>query len=95
MDTLTYAVRQIYSANCPSSADDAFGPTVQGDCRQGFDFTLLFEQTVLSIPPACLLIILAPWRISRLLKSSIKTQSSPIRSAKTVCSPLIAPYGTF
>ena len=84
MENFTYIVRQVRNTNCPSSADDVFGPTVQGDCRQGFDFTLLFEQTVLSIPPAFLLIIFAPWRILRLSKASVKTQSSPIHSAKTV-----------
>ena len=45
---------------CPN--DDAFGPIVHG-CRDSFDFTLLFEQTFLSIAPSSLFIVLAVIRI--------------------------------
>ena len=42
--------------------DDSFGPTVH-NCRGDFDFTLLFEQSFLSITPSSLLIILSICRI--------------------------------
>ena len=40
--------------------DDTFGPYA-GDCRGGFDFTLLFEETILTILPTSLfLLVLGP-----------------------------------
>ncbi len=40
--------------SCPVSADNVFGPAVAAPCRAGFDFTLLFEETVLTILPLSL-----------------------------------------
>jgi len=40
-------------------SDNAFGPQHEGS----FDFTLLFEQSFLSIAPSALLLTLVPWRI--------------------------------
>lgn len=42
------------------AADNSFGPVVPLDCRAGFDFTLFFEQTILSILP-CGLFLLVSW----------------------------------
>lgn len=65
----------IGSAAC-LDADRNFGPIVQGSCRDGFDFTLFFEQAVLTIAPISLLLLLAPLRICWLHKSnSVKTTS--------------------
>ncbi|KAI6361085.1 hypothetical protein MCOR25_006549 [Pyricularia grisea] len=47
---------------CSTEADRVFGPAVQG-CRSDFDFTLLFQDTVLGILPSSLLIILAAARL--------------------------------
>ncbi|CEJ91550.1 hypothetical protein VHEMI07252 [[Torrubiella] hemipterigena] len=41
---------------CPS--DNSFGPTV-GGCRDDFDFTVLFEQTVFTLTPSCFFILLS------------------------------------
>jgi hypothetical protein len=71
------------SPSCLPKSDDVFGPIVQG-CRSNFDFTLLFEQTILSIGPAALLLIFAPPRVIRLLRSTKKTLSSRLRLYKTV-----------
>jgi hypothetical protein len=71
------------SPSCLPKSDDVFGPIVQG-CRSNFDFTLLFEQTILSIGPAALLLIFAPPRVLRLLRSTKKTLSSRLRLYKTV-----------
>ena len=38
-------------ANCTAN-DRQFGPAVYNDCRDGFDFTLLFEQSMLTLLPA-------------------------------------------
>ena len=48
--------------NSTTCLDDSFGPTVHG-CRGDFDFTLLFEQSFLSVAPSSLLILLAVARI--------------------------------
>jgi ATP-binding cassette, subfamily C (CFTR/MRP), member 1 len=44
--------------SCPFSLDNNFGPSVNS-CRRAFDFTLLFEQSILSILPSSLFILLA------------------------------------
>jgi ATP-binding cassette subfamily C (CFTR/MRP) protein 1 len=63
--------------------DNFFGPIIHG-CRSNFDFTLLFEQAILSIPPAALLLLLTPPRLRQLLKSREKTFPTPIRTSKSV-----------
>jgi ATP-binding cassette subfamily C (CFTR/MRP) protein 1 len=42
--------------------DNDFGPAVHG-CRDNFDFTLLFETTILSIAPSLLVLLLATGRL--------------------------------
>ncbi|KAK1969081.1 canalicular multispecific organic anion transporter 1 [Colletotrichum sublineola] len=51
---------------CPIEADRVFGPAVQG-CRSDFDFTLLFQDYILSILPSSVLIILAAIQITTLV----------------------------
>lgn len=46
------------SLQCGFAADTKFGPSVSS-CRREFDFTVLFEEVVLVILPACTFIILA------------------------------------
>lgn len=58
--------------------DDDFGPIVW-TCRDGFDFTLLFEETILSMAPSIMVIFLTGLRITYLRKrprlfSAIKFQ---------------------
>ncbi|EME39112.1 hypothetical protein DOTSEDRAFT_109662, partial [Dothistroma septosporum NZE10] len=57
---------------CTARADDAFGPAITGSCRQGFDFTLLFEQSFLQIAPCAILILLVPIRAAQLRKYNVK-----------------------
>ncbi|KAE8137329.1 ABC transporter-like protein [Aspergillus pseudotamarii] len=52
--------------------DEIFGPSVARNCRSGFDFTLLFEQSILSLLPSAILILVFPWRVSRLLRQDVK-----------------------
>lgn len=49
-----------YSSGC---REDRFGPSVQGCSR--FDFTLLFEDTILSLLPSCCFLVvgLIRWRV--------------------------------
>jgi hypothetical protein len=36
---------------CSIAVEDTFGPIVDGSCLGGFDFTLLFEEAILTILP--------------------------------------------
>ncbi|KAK0701169.1 hypothetical protein B0T21DRAFT_435070 [Apiosordaria backusii] len=49
------------SAAC-AHLDDSFGPHA-GECRGGFDFTLLFEETILTILPAGLMLLVSLPRV--------------------------------
>ena len=70
--------------------DDDFGPWAGPACRGGFDFTLLFEETILTIPIQALFLYLLPIRIIQLLKEETKVKFSWHRIAKAVSSkPLI------
>ncbi|TVY88460.1 ABC transporter [Lachnellula willkommii] len=71
------------TSTCQPLNDNVIGPVVQG-CRSGFDFTLLFEQTILSIGPAALLLLSTPPRLLRLLQTTRKTISSRLRSFKAL-----------
>ena len=56
--------------------DDSFGPHAK-DCRGGFDLTLLFEETILSVLIISLLLIAVPCRIIYLLrKDSVKVEKN-------------------
>ncbi|KAK7455438.1 hypothetical protein Landi51_02642 [Colletotrichum acutatum] len=54
--------------------DDYFGPQVRGY----FDFTVLFEQSILSILPSALFILLVPVRITSLLRNGIRVCSGKV-----------------
>ena len=58
---------------CPPGIDNAFGPIVTS-CRGGFDFTLLFEQSVMIIGPAALVLLLTPYRLWWLTKEDVKVK---------------------
>ena len=68
--------------NCTPANDNRLGPIVEDPCRDGFDFTLLFEQTILGILPAILFLLLASWRTAFLVRRDVKTSSSWLRLAK-------------
>ncbi|GFF44547.1 hypothetical protein IFM46972_07580 [Aspergillus udagawae] len=60
--------------------DGQFGPIVAtGDCREGFDFTVLFESDILSIVPAACFLLLASFRVLHLFRQSQKVLSSTLR----------------
>jgi len=69
---------------CSLEADGAFGPQVQS-CRDDFDFTLLFEQSIFSIAPTALLMLVSVPRIFQLHRRTIKTTPTPLRHCKNVC----------
>lgn len=53
-------------------ADNAFGPTTGPSCRSGFDFTLTFEQSILSTIPSALLLFVTPLRLGVLFGRNVK-----------------------
>jgi hypothetical protein len=65
---------------CSPELDNSWGPFHH--CR--FDFTIFFEQTVLSAVPALVLAMLACPRIYKLWKQEKKTHENPIRTVKAV-----------
>lgn len=72
--------------SCDFEADNVFGPQVVA-CRDGFDFTLFFEQTILSIVPAAVaLVTSAVWIVHlRRQNSKIKPGTKwPFRAAKQI-----------
>lgn len=69
------------SIGCSPTADDAFGPIVQ-NCREGFDFTLTFEQCLFTILPASILILIAPLRLYRLGKLPRAVAGNSLRLTK-------------
>ena len=63
-------------------ADDVFGPAVSSACRGGFDFTLLFEQAILTLLPSAAFLLAFPMRFAYLARKEAKTLYSPARAAK-------------
>ncbi len=74
--------RQIARA-CPAAADQAFGPAIRG-CRSQFDFTLFFEETILTLLPCIVFMVLAVFRIIALLREAPVTKTDWAVTAKTV-----------
>ena len=72
--------------SCPR-VDDTFGPWA-GSCRGGFDFTLLFEESFLSLLPLCLLLLAVPLRVLYLIKRGIKVNRNLLLPFKLVCALL-------
>ncbi|KAJ5806538.1 uncharacterized protein N7503_004140 [Penicillium pulvis] len=67
--------------------DSQFGPIVATtDCRGGFDFTVLFESSILNILPAACFLLLAIFRLFQLSRRSPKVLSSAFRVATLVVS---------
>ncbi|RAK73686.1 putative ATP-binding cassette transporter [Aspergillus fijiensis CBS 313.89] len=69
-------------SNCSLDADNVFGPVVPLGCRNGFDFTLLFEQSILGILPAAVFLLASPLRVGYLIKKDARTQRNSPRFVK-------------
>lgn len=79
------------NGTCP---DNSFGPFAGYHCRGGFDFTLLFEEAIMTIPLQCILLLVLPFRVKSLLKSEAKVGWGLIRPLKLVCY-MLSPTGRF
>ncbi|ROW15668.1 hypothetical protein VPNG_02110 [Cytospora leucostoma] len=63
--------------------DSSFGPGVKSaDCRGGFDFTVLFEETILTILPAVCFILLTPFRALRLFRRRLRIRRNALYFGK-------------
>ena len=67
-----------------SARDNTIGPFFDQPATYTFDFTQVFEETVLSIGPSALLLLAIPFRVAWLLKRSRKVSGSPLRVNKVV-----------
>jgi len=72
-----------HSIDLCSVVDDSFGPHA-GNCRGGFDFTLLFEETILTIVPLACLFFASSLRLVYLSRQRIKLYPSPLFYVKLV-----------
>lgn len=54
------------------------------ECRGGFDFPLLFEESILILLPVLLTVLIAAVRFFSLLKSPVTTASAWIAAPKAV-----------
>ncbi|KAK1754461.1 P-loop containing nucleoside triphosphate hydrolase protein [Echria macrotheca] len=70
------------SPKCPIEAESGFGPVA--DCYDGFDFTLLFEETILTILPAGIVLLLLPFWLARLYKTARRVASTWHHVAKLI-----------
>jgi ATP-binding cassette subfamily C (CFTR/MRP) protein 1 len=75
------------NSSCSPGSDTVLGPL--SDCR--FDFTLLFEQCVLSAVPSGFLFLLGFPRIYRLCRKDEKVINSPARVGKIVSYQYLPP----
>lgn len=55
-----------------------------GDCRGGFDFPLLFEESILILLPILLAVLIAAVHFTSLLRSPVTTASIWLGGIKTV-----------
>ena len=69
--------------NCSIAIDRAFGPSVP-QCRRTFDFTLLFEETIFSIAPSALFLLIVILRLSVLWKRPSRVQGGNLYKLKLV-----------
>ncbi|KAK7210750.1 hypothetical protein V2G26_017928 [Clonostachys chloroleuca] len=60
--------------------DSQFGPHLSGV----FDFTLLFEQSILSLLPTALFILLTPFRVFAICKNESCVRAGPLLWAKLI-----------
>ena len=70
-------------SQCSIYSQDHFGP-VNNDCYDGFDLTLLFEETILAIGPLSLVLLVLPFRLHALSKADPKVRFGLLHTLKLV-----------
>lgn len=79
----TSTSKRMDSTRCPVIVDRSFGPWA-GQCRGGFDFTLLFEETILALLPTCAFLLACPSRLLYLRSKPIRVKRSILMYSKLV-----------
>lgn len=69
-------MRSMFHSVCPPGVDNDLGPLIRSPCRNGNDFTLVFEDLALTIVPSAILTLATLGRTPYLLRQSKKTQST-------------------
>ena len=64
-------------SSCSPSGDNKFGPAV-AECLRSFDFTLLFEESILSILPCTLLLLLFLVRLFYLSRRRVRVVTGKV-----------------
>ncbi|PWY72973.1 multidrug resistance-associated protein [Aspergillus heteromorphus CBS 117.55] len=77
-------------SRCSLDADNVFGPVVVHACRDGFDFTLLFEQSIFGLIPAVAFLLASPLRVRQLAKKDVRTERNAMRMAKLILALVFA-----
>ncbi|KAL0941776.1 ABC multidrug transporter [Colletotrichum truncatum] len=75
-------------AACSSGIDESFGPWAGETCRGGFDFTLLFEESILAVPLHCIFLLALPTCALRLVRADVKVVASiqrPLKACASIC----------
>jgi hypothetical protein len=68
---------------CGGQGYNKFGPVVD-DCAHQFDFTLLFEESIMAILPSAFLLLLTPIRLATLSRKQRIVGGNALRIAKIV-----------
>ena len=71
--------------NCSIEVENKFGPVVRG-CGTNFDFTLLFEETILFIAPLALALLLSVHRVWQLRTRPAQVRHGILGASKIVSS---------
>ncbi|ORY11757.1 hypothetical protein BCR34DRAFT_455438, partial [Clohesyomyces aquaticus] len=80
------------STDVCAAVDNSFGPYAGESCRGGFDFTLFFEDTILSILPLALILCILPFRVFYLWKKTTKVSRSLLLPTKLLTWSLLAAF---
>ena len=72
------------SEGCEIDVESMFGPIVADTCYEGFDFTLLFEETILSIAPSAVAIAAILTRSRFLAQRQVAVRYNQLYKSKIV-----------
>ena len=72
------------SSPCIIDLEDQFGPQVDSACLDGFDFTLLFEESIFSASISAMLLCAIPLRIAYLIRKPKKVVGGALYLTKLV-----------
>jgi hypothetical protein len=76
-------------AECSMDVESAFGPIVSNECLAGLDFTLFFEETILTLPVTLFFLLWAVPRIFYLRQQTKKVEGGYWHFVKLVRSSIL------